>query len=42
MPHLAGPLGLRFDMRGYSTSGIFSSNLNMLEVTGGILITGGK
>jgi hypothetical protein len=36
-PHLLGPLGLRFDMRGY-TSGLFSNKLNMLEVTGGILV----
>jgi hypothetical protein len=42
MPHLAGPLGLRLDVRGYSSSAIFSSSLNMLEVTGGILISFGK
>jgi hypothetical protein len=37
-PHIAGHLGLRFDMRGYST-GIISNNLNMLEVSGGILLS---
>jgi hypothetical protein len=42
IPHLAGPLGLRLDLRGYSTSGIFSSNVNMLEVSGGLLLSMGK
>jgi hypothetical protein len=37
-PHIAGPLGLRFDMRGYS-AGIVSKNVNMLEVSGGILLS---
>jgi hypothetical protein len=40
-PHLAGPFGLRFDMRGYS-AGVFSNRLNMFEVTGGILFSFGK
>ncbi len=37
-PNLAGPLGFRFDMRGYS-AGAFSNKLNMLEVSGGILFS---
>ncbi len=40
-PHLAGPLGLRFDMRGYRV-GTVSNKLNILEVSGGILISFGK
>jgi len=38
-PRLFGPLGLRFDVRGYSASGIISERLKMVEVTGGILIS---
>jgi len=38
LTHIAGPLGLRFDMRGY-TAGLISNKLNMLEVTGGILLS---
>jgi hypothetical protein len=37
-PHLAGPLGLRFDVRGYS-AGIISNNLNLLEISGGIVLS---
>jgi hypothetical protein len=40
-PRLAGPLGLRFDMRGY-TAGILSNKLNMFEISGGILLSMGK
>jgi hypothetical protein len=40
-PHLAGPLGLRFDMRGY-TAGILSNRLNMFEISGGVLLSVGK
>ncbi len=40
-PHLAGPLGLRFDVRGY-TAGVFSNKVNMVEFTGGILLSMGK
>jgi hypothetical protein len=40
-PHLAGPLGLRFDIRGY-TAGVLSNRLNMLEISGGILFSMGK
>jgi hypothetical protein len=42
IPRLAGPLGLRFDMRGYRATGIFSSSLNMLEFSGGILLSMSK
>ncbi|HTY62752.1 MAG TPA: outer membrane beta-barrel protein [Acidobacteriota bacterium] len=40
-PRLAGPLGLRFDMRGYR-AGTISNKLNMLEISGGLLISFGK
>ncbi len=39
-PSLIGPLGLRFDMRGYSAS-IVSNSLHMFEVSGGILFSFG-
>ena len=39
-PHLAGPLGLRFDVRGYR-AGVFSNSLNLLEVSGGVLLSWG-
>jgi hypothetical protein len=35
VPHIAGPLGLRFDLRGYS-AGLISNRLNVLEISGGI------
>ncbi len=38
-PHLLGPLGLRFDARGYTAVDVFSQNLNLLEVSGGVLIS---
>ncbi len=41
LPRLAGPLGLRFDMRGYRV-GAFSNKLNLFEVSGGILLSVGK
>jgi hypothetical protein len=40
-PRLAGPLGLRFDMRGYRAGGV-SNRLNLLEVSGGVLISIGR
>jgi hypothetical protein len=40
-PRMAGPLGLRFDMRGYR-AGTVSNKVNMLEVSGGLLISFGK
>jgi hypothetical protein len=40
-PRLAGRLGLRFDVRGYS-AGIISNNLNLLEMSGGIMISTGR
>jgi hypothetical protein len=40
-PRLIGPLGLRFDMRGYR-AGSISNKLNILEVCGGVLISIGK
>src|SRR5437867_433028 len=41
-PHLAGPIGLRFDARGYSASGVFSGNLRLLEPSGGLFFTLGR
>jgi hypothetical protein len=41
-PRLLGPLGLRFDVRGYTATGLNSGNLSMLEVTGGILLSFGR
>ena len=41
-PRLVGPLGLRFDLRGYRTTGIFSSSLNMFEFSGGVLLSMGN
>jgi hypothetical protein len=38
LPRLAGPLGLRFDLRGYR-AGAFSGSLNLFEVSGGILVS---
>ena len=41
-PHMAGPLGLRFDVRGYRV-GLISNQLNMVEFSGGLLFSfGGK
>jgi len=36
---LIGPLGLRFDVRGYSIPGIASQTLNLVEVSGGIMFS---
>ncbi len=41
-PKLFGPFGLRFDVRGYTATGLVSGNLNMLEATGGVLLSFGK
>lgn len=38
---VAGPLGLRFDVRGYR-AGIFSDKMNLFEASGGILISLGR
>ena len=37
-PRLAGPMGLRFDMRGYRAGNV-SNKLNMLEVSGGVMLS---
>ncbi len=37
-PKLAGPLGLRFDVRGYNASA-FSGSINLFEASGGLLIS---
>jgi hypothetical protein len=36
-PRVMGPLGLRFDMRGYRVG--FSNKLNLLEISGGVLLS---
>jgi len=36
---LAGPVGLRFDVRGYTLPDVFSQRLNILEVSGGIMFS---
>jgi len=36
MVRLLGPLGLRFDVRGYTMPDVFSQSLNLFEVTGGL------
>jgi len=36
---LAGPVGLRFDVRGYALPDVFSQRLNILEVSGGIMFS---
>jgi hypothetical protein len=41
-PRLVGPLGFRADARAYTATGLFSHKLNMLEVSGGLLISIGK
>jgi len=40
-PRLIGPLGLRFDMRGYRVGSV-SNKLNIFEATGGILLSLGN
>ena len=42
LPNLFGPLGLRLDARGYTATGIFSTQLNLLELSAGILLTFGR
>ena len=42
LPRLAGPLGLRFDARGYRAEAIFSESLNIFEVSAGVLFTFGR
>lgn len=41
-PGLAGPLGLRFDARGYRAVDVFSDNLDIFEVSVGLLFTFGR
>ncbi len=41
-PRLAGPFGVRFDVRGYTATGLFGSKLNMIEVTGAVVLSFGK
>jgi hypothetical protein len=41
-PRVVGPLGLRFDVRGYRAGGM-SSKLNLFEMSGGVVLSlGGK
>ncbi len=41
-PKLLGPLGVRFDARGYTATGLDAGSVNMFEVTGGVLLSFGK
>jgi len=36
---LAGPLGVRFDLRGYSVPGVFNQTLNFVEGSVGLLFS---
>lgn len=40
-PRMAGPLGLRFDLRGYR-AGVFSEKLNLFEASGGVMLSFGR
>jgi hypothetical protein len=37
-PRLYGPLGLRIDGRGYTTTGVFSRSVNMFEFSAGLML----
>jgi hypothetical protein len=37
VPKLFGPMGLRFDARGYTAMGVFSTSVNILEVSAGVV-----
>ena len=37
--NLAGPVGVRFDVRGYSVPGVFDQTLNFIEGTVGIVLS---
>ncbi len=39
MPRLWGPVGLRFDARGYTVPKVFSTKLNIFEISGGLLVS---
>ncbi len=39
---LVGPLGLRFDARGYSATNVFSKNLNIFELSAGLFFSFGR
>ena len=41
MPRMIGCFGLRFDMRGYRI-GFVTDTVNMLEITGGLIVSVGK
>ncbi len=36
---LAGPLGVRVDVRGYTLPNVFSERLNIFEISGGVMIS---
>lgn len=39
---LMGPVGLRFDVRGYAVPDVATQTLNMLEVSGGLIVSFGS
>jgi hypothetical protein len=42
LERLAGPIGLRFDARGWTVPDYFGETLNIFEVSGGVTLTWGK
>ena len=42
LDRLIGPMGLRFDVRGWSVANVFSRTLNMLEATGSVTFSWGE
>jgi len=41
LDRLIGPVGLRFDVRGWSVKNVFSRTLNMVEASGGVTVSWG-
>jgi len=39
LTNLACPVGLRFDVRGYTLHDVFSQRMNIMEVSGGIMFS---
>jgi hypothetical protein len=39
LPKLIGPIGLRFDARGYTAPGVLSHSVSLLEISGGVLFS---
>ena len=39
LPKLIGPIGLRFDARGYTATAVLSHSLSLFEISGGVLFS---